>query len=83
MDHKFRVSYRNYGLILYVSKETLELFGRMTPHLWRPSKPAASRVSVHSGIPNSSGAVAISITESAVATRLLENSNFSKTDHSF
>ena len=63
--------YRTATMALYVSKETLELFGKMTPHLWGPSKPAASRVSVHSGIPNSSGAVAINITESAVATRLL------------
>ena len=60
----------NYGPYMW-SKETLELFGKMTPHLWGPSKPAASGVSVHSGIPNSSGAVAINITESAVATRLL------------
>ena len=48
-------------MALYVNKETLELLRRITPHLCGPASPAASTVSVHSGAPNSSGAVATSI----------------------
>ena len=49
-------------MALYVNRDTLELLGNMMPHLCGPSKPAASTVVVHSGIPNSSGAVAMSRT---------------------
>ena len=49
-------------MALYVTRDTLELLGSMMPHLCGPSKPAASTVVVHSGIPNSSGAVAMSRT---------------------
>ena len=58
-------------MALYVSKETRELLGSMMPHLWGPSSPAASTVVVHSGIPNSSGAVAISNTASIAEIRQL------------
>ena len=47
-------------MALYVTRDTLELLGSMMPHLCGPSKPAAS--TVHSGIPNSSGAAAMSRT---------------------
>ena len=51
--------------------DTLELLGSMMPHLCGPSKPAASTVVVHSGTPNSSGAVAISRTANIADIRQL------------
>ena len=63
--------YRTATIALYVSRDTPELFGNMTPHLWWPFRPAASTVSAHSGSPNSSGAVAINITVRCVVTRVL------------
>ena len=56
---------------LYVSRDTHELLGSMMPHRCGPSRPACSTVVVHSGIPNSSGAVAISRTASIAEIRQL------------
>ena len=67
MLHQFRVPNCDDGL--YVNRDTLELLGSMMPHLCGPSKPAASTVVVHSGMPNSSGAVAISRTASMAEIR--------------
>ena len=53
------------------AEDTRELLGKMMPHLCGPSRPAASTVVVHSGIPNSSGAVAISRTASIAEIRQL------------
>ena len=58
-------------MALYVNRDTLELLGNMMPHLCGPSNPAASTVVVHSGMPNSSGAVAISRTASIAEIRQL------------
>ena len=58
-------------MALYVNMDTLELLGSMMPHLCGPFKPAASTVVVHSGIPNSSGAVAISRTANIADIRQL------------
>ena len=69
MQNKLRVSYCNYSLI--GKQGTRELLGSIMPHLCEPSSPAASRVLVHSGTPNSSGAVAISKTARTAAIRLL------------
>ena len=57
-------------MALYVNNQTLELLGRINPHRCGPARPAASKVSVHSGVPNSSGAVAISIVARAAARPL-------------
>ena len=63
--------YLTASMALYVSRDTRELLGSMMPHLCGPSRPAASTVVVHSGIPNSSGAVAISRTASIAEIRQL------------
>ena len=69
MQHQFWVPTAT--MALYVNRDTLELLGSMMPHLCGPSNPAASTVVVHSGIPNSSGAVAISRTTNIAAIRQL------------
>ena len=58
-------------MALYVNRDTLELLGSMMSHLFGPSNPAASTVVVHSGMPNSSGAVAISKTANIAEIRQL------------
>ena len=58
-------------MALYVNRDTLELLDSMMPHLCGPSRPAASIVVVHSGMPNSSGAVAIRNTASIAEIRQL------------
>ena len=67
--------YRTATIALYVNMETRELFGSMMPQRCAPLSPAASTVVVHSGTPNSSGAVAINSVASAPATRLLRTSS--------
>ena len=62
--------YRTVTMALYASSDILELFGRMMPHRWEPSSPAAANVVVHSGMPNFSCAVAISRTATTAAMSL-------------
>ena len=66
--------YRTATTAWYVRSDPCELLGKIRPHRWGPESPAASTVSVHSGMVNSSGAVAIKRVANAAATRPLHRS---------